>query len=104
MTDFDFGVDYLTIIADRKHKEVLSKLLFEFGCRLINVVYAKGSVQSGYFKDMLGLVPEEKKILITCIVKGDLTKQIFDQLIEKYNFNKPNTGIAFSIPVDKLSV
>jgi hypothetical protein len=74
------------------------------GCHLINVVYAKGSVKSGYFKDMLGLVPEEKKVLITCIVAGDRTDHLFDALITKFRFNEPNTGVAFAVPIEKLSV
>lgn len=104
MTDCKHGVDFLTLIMGRKHKEEILKLLLKSGCHLIDVVYAKGSVQTGYFKDMLGLVPEEKKVMITCIVSGDLSGDLLDQLITKFNFDKPNTGIAFTVPIDKLSV
>ncbi len=104
MTDYKYGVDFLTLISGRKHKEEIVKLLLQSGCHLIDVVYAKGSVQTGYFKDMLGLIPEEKKVMITCIVAGDISGNVLEQLITKFDFNKPNTGIAFTIPVDKLSV
>lgn len=104
MMDSDYTIEYLTVIAARKNKDNILKLLVNSGCHLIDVVYAKGSVHSGYFKDMLGLVPDEKKILITCIVTSDLTPQLMKQFVTELNFDQPNTGIAFVIPVDKLSV
>lgn len=104
MMDNDYTIDYLTVIAARKYKEDILKLLLSSGCHLIDVVYAKGSVTSGYFKDMLGLLAEEKKVLITCLVESNITPQLMDQFITKLNFDKPNTGIAFVVPVDKLSV
>lgn len=104
MTELKYGVDFFTLIAGRKYKEEILKLLLKSGCHLIDVVYAKGSVKTGYFKDMLGLVPEEKKVMITCLVSNSLSSELLDQLITKFDFNKPNTGIAFVVPVDKLSV
>ncbi len=104
MMDSDYTIDYLTVITARKYKDSVQKLLLDSGCYLIDVVYAKGSVQSGYFKDMLGLVADEKKVLITCILKSNLTPQLMEQFVTKLNFDQPNTGIAYVIPVDKLSV
>jgi len=98
------SIEYLAIIAARSYKDDLLKLLFEMKCHLVNVIYAKGSVKSGYFKDMLGLVPEEKKVMSTCIATGDVAGKVLEQLISKFHFDKPNTGIAYTIPVDKLSV
>lgn len=104
MTEPKHTVEYLTIIAGRNHKDEILKLLLELKCHLINVVYAKGSVKSGYFKDMMGLVPEEKKVMISCIVTSDISDKLLEQLVSKFHFNQPNTGIAYTIPVDKLSV
>ena len=104
MNEIKYAVDFLTIITSRSKKEELLKFLLESKCHLIDVVYAKGSVKTGYFKDMLGLVPEEKKVMITCLVEGYLTNKILDQLKEQFNFDKPNTGIAYVVPVDRLSV
>jgi hypothetical protein len=104
LTELKHGVDFLTLIAGRKRKDEILKFLLDSGCHLIDVVYAKGSVQAGYFRDMLGLVPEEKKILVTCLIAGNLSGRLLDGLIKQFNFDKPNTGIAFTIPVDKLSV
>jgi len=104
MTNYEYGIDFLTLIANRNDKDELLEFLIESECHLINVVYAKGSLKSGYLKDMLGLVPEEKKVLITCLISSNLSNQLLEQLIIKFNFNKPNTGIAFVIPVNTLSV
>jgi nitrogen regulatory protein PII len=104
MTETKNSVEYLTIITSRNYKDKILKLLLELKCHLIKVVYAKGSVKSGYFKDMLGLVPEEKKVMISCIVTSDIAGKLLEQLVTKFHFNQPNTGIAFTIPVDKLSV
>lgn len=104
MNEINYGVDFLTLITSRNKNEELLKFLLDSGCHLIDVVYAKGTVQSGYFKDMLGLVPDEKKIMITCLVAGNLSDKILDQLVEQFNFDKPNTGIAYVVPVDRLSL
>lgn len=104
MMDCDNTLDYLTVIAARKFKDNALKLLLDSGCYLIDVVYAKGSAQSGYFKDMLGLVDDEKKVMITCIVKSNLTPLLMEQFVTKLKFDQPNTGIAYVIPVEKLSV
>lgn len=104
MTESKHGIDFVTLIANRNKKEEILKFLLSSGCHLIEVVYAKGSVKSGYFKDMLGLVPEEKKVMITCLIAGNRTDDFLDQLVKNFNLNKPNTGIAFVVPVDRLSV
>ncbi|GAA4655271.1 hypothetical protein GCM10023142_24090 [Anaerocolumna aminovalerica] len=104
MIEFEYGIDFLTLIAGRKYKDEILKLLLNSECHLIDVVYAKGSIQTGYFKDMLGLVPEEKKVLITCLIADNLSAKVLEQLVTKFNFDKPNTGVAFVVPVDKLSL
>lgn len=104
MSQFAHSIDFVTLITNRLHKDDIIDLLMSCGCHRIEVVYAKGSLKMGYFKDMLGLVPEEKKIMITCIVAGNRTDHLFEALISKFHFNEPNTGIAFVVPVDKLSV
>ncbi len=104
LMESDYSIDYLTVIAARKYKDDVLKLLVNSSCHLIDVVYAKGSVQSGYFKDMLGLLADEKKVLITCLLTSNLTPQLMEQLVTKLNFDKPNTGIAFVVPVDKMSI
>lgn len=101
--DVSCCIKFLTLIAGRKHKDALLDALFKAGGRLINIVYGRGSVKSSYIKDMLGLVPEENKVVITCLLPGEKSDAVLDMLVREFNFDKPNTGIAFTIPVEKLS-
>ncbi|SHI07854.1 nitrogen regulatory protein P-II family [Sporobacter termitidis DSM 10068] len=96
-------IELLTIIAGRKSKNALLDALTEAGGRLINLVYGKGSVKSSYLRDMFGLVPEENKVVITCLLPEEKSDAILDMLVRKFNFDKPNTGIAFTTPVERLS-
>ena len=105
--DFGFAfagkILFLTLIAGRKQKDALLTALSQSGTRLISALYGKGSVKSSYLKNVFGLIPEENKVVITCVltqVKADAVMKI---LIEKFRFDKPNTGIAFTIPIDSLS-
>jgi ABC-type cobalamin transport system ATPase subunit len=95
-------IEFLTVIAGRKHKGALLDALSEAGGRLIHAVYGKGSVKSGYLADMLGLVPEENKIVIVCLLSAKKSSAVLDMLVRKFHFDKPNTGIAFTVPVERL--
>ncbi len=96
-------LEFLTVIAGRKMKDQLSAALSGAGGRLMTVVYGKGSVSSDYLRDMLGLVPEEQKIVITCLLPGSKAADIMGMLTGKFHFDRPNTGIAFTIPIEKIS-
>lgn len=93
----------LTIIAGRKQRSELTAALSESGGRIINVMYGKGSVKANILMESFGLAPEENKVLITCLLKNDRSDDMLEMLIERFDFNKPNTGIAFTIPLEKLS-
>ncbi|NLL78033.1 MAG: hypothetical protein GX235_12460 [Clostridiales bacterium] len=93
-------MEFFTIIAGRKLKDSLIESLSEEGGRLITVMYGKGSVKSDYLRDMFGLVPEENKVVITCLLPLQKTDAVSDMLVKKFHFDKPNTGIAFTIPIN----
>ncbi|MFT3985330.1 MAG: hypothetical protein QM697_15600 [Lachnospiraceae bacterium] len=90
---------FLTIIAGRKLKNALTEALAEEGGKLITVMYGKGAVSSDYLSDMFGLVAEENKVVITCVIACKKTDVVLDMLIHRFHFDKPNTGIAFTIPI-----
>lgn len=94
----------MTLIAGRKHKSALLDAIAKAGGHLINVVYGQGSAESSYLTDMFGFVPEVDKVVITCLLSGDKADAALDMLVEKFHFDKPNTGIAFTTPVEMLSV
>jgi len=93
----------MIIIAGRKQKNALLTSLLASGIHLIDTVYGKGTVCAGYLRNTFGLVPEEKKVVITCAstyAKADLVLKL---LVEQFHFDKPNTGIAFTVPIDRVS-
>lgn len=98
--DIPTCLEFLTIIAGRKQKDTLTESLSAEGGRLITVMYGKGSVRSDYLRDMFGLVPEENKVVITCLLPCNKSEAVFNMLVNKFHFDKPNTGIAFTIPIN----
>lgn len=96
-------IEFLVLIAGRKQRDALLAELPGMGLKIINSMYGNGTVQASYLQNVLGLIPEENKIIITGVMRCENSDAIFKLLIEKFNFNMPNTGIAFTIPIEKLS-
>jgi hypothetical protein len=94
---------FLTVIVDRKHKDMILTELVDMGVFLLNTIYGQGTVNASYLTNMLGLVPEKKKAVITCVSKGRKAEAFLQMLADKFDFDKPGAGIAFTIPVDKVS-
>ncbi len=93
------NVEYLVLIAGRKQKDALLSKICDIDCKIINTIYGKGSVKCSYLMDMLGFVPEENKVIITCILRKDKIDAIFKMLLNEFHFGCPNTGIAFTLPI-----
>ena len=66
-------------------------------------IYGKGSVKANSFADIFGFVPEENKVIITSLLLSDKSDALIETLNEEFSFNKPNTGIAFSVCIEGLS-
>ena len=96
-------IKYMVLIAGRKQKDQLLEALAENGGHFFNTYYGKGSVKAGFLMDAFGLVPEEQKVIITCLLSSKEADGIFDMLVHDFQFDKPNTGIVYTIPVEKLS-
>jgi len=94
---------HMVLIAGRKQKDRLMTALAEHGGHFFNICYGKGSVKARHLMDAFGLVPEENKVVITCLLSDKEASAVFDMLIADFHFDKPNTGIAYTIPVEKLS-
>lgn len=94
---------FLVVIAGRKKKDALLSALSQSGAHLTCIVYGRGTVKASYLKDALGLVPEENKVVIHCAMASDRADGVLNMLYEKFNFDKPNTGVAFTIPIERLS-
>jgi hypothetical protein len=95
---------FLVLIAGRKQKDALLTLLSDIGARVANTVYGKGSVRANSsLLEAFGFVPEEHKVIITCLLPRDKGAATLETLVRKFAFDKPNTGIAFMVPVDGVS-
>jgi len=96
-------IRFLLIIADRKKKDELLTKMLDIGAKIVNTIYAKGSVNAGSFQNVFGFVPEENKIIVTCLLPREKSDEALKMLISEFHFDKPNTGIAITIPVEGLS-
>ena len=93
----------LTVISVREDKEDLMDAMSDGGGKLINVEFAWGSAHVSSLSEMFGFTPDDKKVVLTCLMKKDKSEEFLDLLANEFEFDKPNTGIAFTIPLDKLS-
>lgn len=95
-------ISYLVLIAGRRNKDALLAALSEYGAKVVNILYGKGSAGGGHLLNMFGFIPERHKAVITCLTSEAKAEEILAMLADKFDFNSPNTGIAFTIPVDKI--
>lgn len=93
----------LVIIAGRKQKDALLSELHETGAKLTNTVYGQGTANASYLTDVLGLVPEDNKVVIMSMLKSGDADDALKMLVKRFHFDRPNTGIAFTVPLDRLS-
>lgn len=97
------GLQYLVIIADHKKKNKLLSLVADRGARATDVVYGKGSMSPSAIAAAFGFEAEQSKVMISCLVKNETAKELMNVLYNDYKFNRPNTGIAFSISVEGIA-
>ena len=96
------GLQYFVIIGNTKLREKFSALLIKNGAHSINTIYGRGSVGKSILAQAFGLDSDQKKAIISCLLPTENAKAVISVLYEEYNFNKANTGIAFSVPIQKL--
>ena len=101
--EVSIDIEFFTIIAGRNLKEDLCVAVSKQGGRLQNIMYGHGTVTASYVMDAFGFVPEEHKVIITCLLPPKRAVELMRVLVEEFDFNKPNTGIAFSVSLDKMS-
>lgn len=94
---------FLTLIAGRKLEEALIAALLEAGMHVINVTYGRGTVKASILRNAFGLMPEERKVVISCISTQPKVDAVLRMLVERFHFDQPNTGIAYTSRVDRVS-
>lgn len=96
-------IQYFVIIAKKKKKNKFLSLLSDYGAHAIEIVYAHGSVTPSSFAAVFGFEAVQGKVVISCLLKTEKAKELIEVLNDEYKFDKPNTGIAYSIPVEGLA-
>ena len=94
---------YFVIIARQKKKDKFLTLLSDVGAKRIDTVYGNGSMSSSALAAAFGLEAERGRVMISCLVRTETARELIDTLRKDYSFDKPNTGIAFSVPVEGLA-
>lgn len=93
----------LTVITGKKQKDSILSALLESGARLVNTIYGWDTAQTSCLKSALGIASWESKVVITCVMTDEKSNVVLNMLVEKFKFDKPNTGIAFVIPIERIS-
>ena len=97
------GIFHLVLIAGREQKDNILSALNKKGGHIINVFFGSGTIKAINLMELLGLVHEREKVVITCLASNEEVDAIFSMLVKDFGFDKPNTGIVYTIPVEKLS-
>ncbi len=88
-------------IIDYELINKISELYLQNGLPLHIVTHGHGSATSEIL-DYLG-IGETRKAVIVSLSTENSAKKVFGALISKMNFNKPGTGIAFTIPLSSAT-
>jgi hypothetical protein len=93
----------LIVIAGRNLEDRLLAALSDKGCHIMDVVYGKGTVSAGYLLETFGLAHEENKVIVSCLISYEDADAIIAMLVGDFHFDKPNTGVAYMLPVEQLA-
>ncbi len=95
-------LQYFVLICNPKKQDTYTALLKEHGARGVSAVYGHGSAAVGTLARAFGFEGVQGKILITCLLPNENAAEMIEILYREYNFDKPNTGIAYCVSVEGL--
>ena len=93
----------LTVVIDRAQKDSLVALLLESGGQLVNSIYGNGLTKASYLKEVLGLVPERNRVVVVSLFPSQEAAPMLEKLRGKFGLEQANSGVAFTMPVERLS-
>lgn len=91
---------FLIIIVEMNKAEKVSSILNEHGFQFQFVSIAEGTAPSE-IRSYWGFGETEKSI-IWSIIPGDTAEYVLSILKTEFSFNKPNTGVAFVLPINSF--
>ncbi len=98
------GLQYYVVICDKKKKKKFMSLVADSGGVCLEAMYGRGSAKAGAFAQALGFETEEHKVVISCLIPTPQAVALTELLRREYNFDKKNTGFAFSVALEGLSL
>ena len=102
-TEESESIVMMTLIAKREEKDNLLSALSESEIHLSNVSYGRGFVRTGYVKFSFGMSRDVRTVIIFCVSTDTKINKFLDRLLTEFNFDKPHTGIAYTIPINSIS-
>ena len=88
------------VIVNKNKAEKVARALGEHGLRYIQASLGTGTAPSA-FSSLMG-IGETEKVVIYGSVLEDKVDEIYTMLKEKFEFEKKNTGIAFTVPITSV--
>lgn len=99
----NINIQYFVLIAEQKKKNKFLTLLGKYDAHAVEVTYAHGSINKNIVAAAFGFEARQKKVVISCLLHTDKAKELIDVLNKDYKFDKPSTGIAYSIPLEGIA-
>ncbi len=96
------ALQYFVLICKNTKQKKFYEILQEYGAKNINTVSAHGSVSKSILLSAFGLESTDKKLMMCTLLPYCKASELIKVLYNEYEFNKPNTGIAYTIPVEGL--
>jgi len=93
-------IKLLVSIVARGKGSAVSKAAHDLGAMGGAVILGRGTAASDIL-DILGIGGTEKDVVV-CTVFSDEAHEILTKLSDKMNFEKPGSGIAFTLPIQSV--
>lgn len=96
----DDKLKLLIVIVDRKIVDKVAETISKHGGSFLHIFLGKGTAKNDLL-NLLGLGETQKGVILSSLQESELEK-VFSELKYDYKFDKPGSGIAFTIPISSV--